>query len=668
MLKNKSLAMAATLLLVAVGRAEENRFTLVDQLQGWANRGVSIGLENSSPKPGLLPVGTIHFVLTIGDGKKIRVLDPQVTLSPNRPIRLRAVISPTGTTVSIDGKSFESPGGYEPSLSDTAEIGGTYVWAKSRTAYRIEESDYRLASGTLEVKGDATNPVKGQLALFEFPLAKTVAFKSGPSLTFETTFQIVPIVPSDLAGAVDRYGQAAAADWPDKVRSDTDLLRSIKEEQERAKNWKRPSDWDQYGGQKGVWKEKPTGFYRVTKREGKWWILSPEGNPLFYTGLCTAPALKWETTPVGGRESIFQALPPKTGETAGLWQENDPWGGGKLDNVALHSWNLVRKFGKGWEQQATQEFARRMGQWGFSGQGKFTDEVPGMPRLETLGLGNTPKLVRHVDVFDPAACKAARNTLAKIVLPLAKEPRILGFSVENEFEGVFTTDEIREVLEKHKDSPASVAIRKAVALSEPPTPDQIEKARRFYADAYYAFMYKTIKSLAPKHLYFGYWVSPGWWQNDADWDMVVPHCDVVGYDQYSPRYGGRDGLVTNLIARFDKPTLVGEFASPPWYGGTRGFGWYSTFVETDADAGRQYAQYVADAAADPRCVGTMYFQYRDEPIVGRGGGRGLDLVIGENFAFGFVDITDRPKWDFVALAREANLRATKDRLKPSVAR
>ena len=38
------------------------------------------------------------------------------------------------------------------------------------------------------------------------------------------------------------------------------------------------------------------------------------------------------------------------------------------------------------------------------------------------------------------------------------------------------------------------------------------------------------------------------------------------------------------------------------------------------------------------------------------------LVVGEHYAFGFVDITDRPKWDLVTRARTANLAATKRRL------
>jgi hypothetical protein len=60
----------------------------------------------------------------------------------------------------------------------------------------------------------------------------------------------------------------------------------------------------------------------------------------------------------------------------------------------------------------------------------------------------------------------------------------------------------------------------------------------------------------------------------------------------------------------------------------------------------------------------FYFQYRDQPLTGRGPapGRSTDLVHGENFAFGLVDVTDRLKWDFVTPMRDANLRAVSLRL------
>ena len=61
-------------------------------------------------------------------------------------------------------------------------------------------------------------------------------------------------------------------------------------------------------------------------------------------------------------------------------------------------------------------------------------------------------------------------------------------------------------------------------------------------------------------------------------------------------------------------------------------------------------------------VAGAWFQYRDQPVTGRGPGHGSGLVHGKHSAFGMVDVTDRPKWDLVRRVRQANLQAPKWRL------
>jgi hypothetical protein len=74
---------------------------------------------------------------------------------------------------------------------------------------------------------------------------------------------------------------------------------------------------------------------------------------------------------------------------------------------------------------------------------------------------------------------------------------------------------------------------------------------------------------------------------------------------------------------------------------------------SDSDAGDAYALKLASAAANKYVVGAMLFDYYDEPLTGRGGSTG-GLVIGEDFAFGLLDTTDTPKYDFVNKVRAAN--------------
>ena len=59
-----------------------------------------------------------------------------------------------------------------------------------------------------------------------------------------------------------------------------------------------------------------------------------------------------------------------------------------------------------------------------------------------------------------------------------------------------------------------------------------------------------------------------------------------------------------------------------------------------------------------------WFEYRDEPVSGRGflGETDLDLVEGEDYAFGMVDVADRPKYDLVNQVRTTNLAMAQRRL------
>ena len=193
-----------------------------------------------------------------------------------------------------------------------------------------------------------------------------------------------------------------------------------------------------------------------------------------------------------------------------------------------------------------------------------------------------------------------------------------------------------------------------------PPAEDIEKLRRFYAEKYYDFIYRTVKSIDPNHLYLGFWITFGWWENEEDWRLIARHCDVIGYDRYVREYADKN--LTRLQAETDKPTLCGEFSFPAWYDGLRGYGRYGCYARDDAETGPLYGNWVRGAAEDPYCVGMMWFQYRDQPLTGRGPGRGARLTLGEHYAFGLITVTDRPKWPLVRQMREANLKAAPWRL------
>jgi hypothetical protein len=71
-----------------------------------------------------------------------------------------------------------------------------------------------------------------------------------------------------------------------------------------------------------------------------------------------------------------------------------------------------------------------------------------------------------------------------------------------------------------------------------------------------------------------------------------------------------------------------------------------------------YAAWLRDAAANPYVVGMEWFEYLDQPLTGNGNnGQSTAIVLGQNSAFGLVDVTGRPKYNLVEKVRAGNIAA-----------
>lgn len=671
-----------------------HRYHLAAQYDWQLRTGVYLSLENDTEEP-VGSLRTLRLALGVGDGNEWRFIVVTREWQLGREYRVQARITAEEATLWLDGEQVgRSAGGFRPQ-GGSLHVGIVPAWASAPTGYTatsqvsITVGRGRPREFSIRPRADIPEPVRmfnpetvwGQSAQVE-------RFVPTLPLVIEARFRLHPM--PDWKGFqpyIDRYGQSRHAQLPDKVRSDDDLRRSLQEEQRLLAQWGVPADYDPYGGyRKAGWREQGTGFYRVVRRGRTWWLVTPEGNPCFYLGVCSVPALTWEMTPVSDREAVFEWLPPREGKTAELWRRS-VWGeGGDTEYVCLHSVNLMRRFGDSWKEESIQLAKRRLLAWGFSGVGKW-DKIDGFPHSPVLGHWDVPNLVRHPDIFDPAIQARFRDSLRRQIEPHRQNPWVLGWSVGNEYDEIVTREEIRQILRLSGAPPGKRALvdyaleqlyrnnlmrlaqawrveardRNALYTSQPTPPDEdVESLRRFYADRYYEWIYRTVKELDPNHLYFGFWIVPGWWENEQDWFLSARHCDVLGYDRYAPVFA--DEWMESLISRIDKPILCGEFSFPAWYDGARAYGRYHVWARDEAETADLYVRWVRDAARHPACVGVMWFQYRDQPLTGRGPGRGNTLVIGEHFAFGLVDYTDRPKWQMLRRMREVNLQAAQIRL------
>ncbi len=674
----------------------QHRYYFVAQYNWQERIGFYLSFENETPEP-VCRLSTLRIALGVADGSSWRFIVGSPQWQWNTPYTLKAQITEAGAFLWLNGKPLgESVGGFS-AHSGALEIGTVPAWASGATDYHLtaHRVDIRIGKGKPISVSLAESPttVPEPVRLFNpetfwgSPQTRKSFVPSLP-MTIEATFRLVPLPDwKRFQPYIDRYGQCRYVQTSDKVRTDADLRQSLEKEKRILAQWGTPSDFDRFGGyRKAGWREQGTGFYRITRKGDYWWLVTPEGYPCFYLGVCSVPALVWEMTPVSEREAIFEWLPPREGKTAEVWRR-DVWGEhAGTDYVCLHAVNLMRRFGDDWGQQSVELAKQRLLTWGFSGVGKW-DRLESFPCAPVLGHWDVPNLVRHPDIFDPVIQAQFRESLRRQIEPLRNSAWVLGWSVGNEFDEIITREEIRQIL-RLPGAPAgkrglidymlknlyrndlsrltqawgiTARDRAELYTSQPNPPEEdIEALRRFYADRYYGWIYRTVKEIDPNHLYFGFWIVPGWWENEEDWLLSAKYCDVLGYDRYAPDFA--DNWMKRLIARIDKPILCGEFSFPAWYDGARAYGRYPVWARDEAESGEMYRQWVTSAARHPACVGVMWFQYRDQPLTGRGPGRGDTLVIGEHFAFGLVDFTDRPKWELVKRMREVNLKAAQIRL------
>jgi len=650
----------------------------------WAQKkGFCLVIENNYNGNDRCSLDDLELILGVADGSNWRYIRKR-GWKCNLDYSVTAIVSSESAELWVNGEKVgSSSGGFMP-VDGTLNTNRIVGWAKASADYIVLPNSISVTNkDSVQYSFEESNERPLPLMLFQSNIPRFAKWQTTPKvlLKIEVSFRLIQYPDlRQLSPFIDRYGQSVHADRANKVKSDEQLREDIKIEEAKLKEMPAPEMLDEYGGLLDYdWKEDGTGFFRVTEKDGYWWLITPEGNPCFYLGVSVVPAHVWPTTPVAGREFLFEWLPPKEGLWKSAWLHVH-----NAETVSFHASNLIRKYGEDWGKKAHLQSLKRLKSWGFSGGAKW-GAPSSIVSTPVIGPGETPILVRHPDIFDPSIRAIFKKELEKQILLRLNDPNILGWSHGNEYHEIITRDEIKEILKKPPENPSRKAlldyalneiydgdlnvlshawtINSASPLEfrdfDPPSED-IERLRLYYADSYYEFLYRTVKSIDPNHLYLGFWIIPGWWESEEDWNLIARHCDVLGYDRYGHEFA--DERLLGLLEATDKPVFCGEFSFPGLYEGKRGFGFFHSGAKDEADAGEKYRSWIREAARNPYCVGASWFHYRDQPLTGRGPGEGERLVFDESHAFGLITETDRPKWELVTRMRQTNLSAAKWRL------
>ncbi len=479
---------------------------------------------------------------------------------------------------------------------------------------------------------------------------------------------------------IDEFGQYMHKEWPGKTESLEELLAHGKKEEQDLVAHPGPESWDQYGGWASGPQLEATGFFRVEKFEGKWWLVDPEGRLFWSHGICVVGGI--QTTTITDREYMFSFLPPKDSPMGQFYDYNNARRGyfQGYDSFEIYSFqqaNLYRKYGRDWLGKDKDQTFRRMRSWGLNTIAGWSNrdyyEERQSPYTLSVSSGNC-KIIKGYgisegrgfpDPFDPSLRQNLREQLAKEKGHSLNDPWCIGFFVDNELNWGWDGISLAiGTLKSTASQPAKIEFVNDLrtryqaitnlneawgtnhvsfnALLEHTGLPDLDRAHpdlaAFYAkiaNTYLKVCREEVKRIAPDQLYFG---CRFWSLNLAVAEAASNYCDALSFNRY---YFTIENF--SLPGDIDMPLMFSEF-----HFGALDRGMLHPSLRQVADQEHRakiYKNFVQGALRNPNAIGTHWYKFRDQETTGRVGD-------GENYQIGFVNICDKPYEETIQACRE----------------
>lgn len=483
---------------------------------------------------------------------------------------------------------------------------------------------------------------------------------------------------------VDPLGQYNRMDWEGKTRSVEELVRNLRTERERAKTDRDyPAGWSRYGG----WLEKrfdATGFFHTRHDGRRWWLVDPDGYAFFSNGCCYGSRMGVHGF-VDRMEHLFEWLPDKSDPTwqncwftadrnAEFVKRNGREAGKNRYMFNFARANMIRAFGPDdWWDAWLQINGARLRRWGFNTIGvgvvNYPDErvmdylhrvkIPYVWTLKEFPLTDECVFRDFPDVFSPEYAKRAA-VFARQMEPFLGDPYMIGYFITNEPEWLFQSSinlaervlahpkplASRDALisflrERYADDIARLneawnisfgsfedlraPIERADRLSEASGRDLTDFSARLI-DQYCRVPSEALRAVDPDHMNLGMRYS----------HIPEEGVNLEGFSYFSifsfNRYAETAvPTIERVQARIDKPQMIGE-----WHIGGSDKGLLSNGLlsaENQTERGKALSYYLENAAAQPSLVGAHYFEFNDQPLLGR--------FDGECMQHGLIDVCNR---------------------------
>lgn len=489
-------------------------------------------------------------------------------------------------------------------------------------------------------------------------------------------FRLIPGRRLDFDKLVDRYGQFTRQEWPGKIHSDRDFQTQLQAEDEDLKAHPPLPDRNRFGGWEQGPKLEATGFFRTEKYQGKWALVDPEGRLFLSFGPTTVTASA--PTPLEGRESMYEVLPA-----------NDPALAASTDEKGVNflEANLRRKYGEEFLPKWYDRTYDRLLSWGFNTIAAFSswDTIKNgrVPYTSTVWVGGKHARIPSVkpgirpfsDPYDPAFETDMEAAVRGQAAQAGNDPFLIGYFVGNEEDWghfrsgprahyglIFSALKLRAsespakraflrlLKERHGDIgnlnaawnqsfPHWEALDEPVSIKDPLSPGLLADFSMLLTDLgeeYFKKVSQAIRNVDPNRLYLGCRFAG---YSPEIMKAAAKYSDVLSFNVYRLTI---DSNEWQILDHYDKPFLIGEF-----HFGAPDRGMFNEGlvpVENQSARARAYQEYLRSVLAHPKCVGAHWFQYTDQPTIGRPGD-------GENGNVGFVSITDTPFPELIEAAR-----------------
>jgi hypothetical protein len=277
--------------------------------------------------------------------------------------------------------------------------------------------------------------------------------------------------------------------------------------------------------------------------------------------------------------------------------------------------------------------ARRLESWGMTtgGQGRPNTLFLNWPRDRQTTFLGLP------DVYSDEFARGVDESARRQCTPRRNDPMILGYFVGNEPPWCGHEEDVVEMIQAGPDTATKASLKEFLIQGD--TPGRRREFVRAAFRKYLELICGAVRKYDPNHLILGIRFGGSVPDDVLIAAGIFDVCSINVYE-YEPTK-----QVQRAYRLSGRPILIGEFHIGVPENGL-GAGLVQARDQTQRAIGYRY--YVEQAASLDGFVGAYWFEWRDEPVLGRNDG--------ENYNIGFVDVTNRPYPELVEAAKTTNKR------------